>query len=81
MGLIPALLQAWQAWNGGKRWTGVITILATYGIQHYLPALGMDKDAATVAVTDIVQAIGYVILIIGAIHAIIKAKINKPKQQ
>lgn len=72
MGLIPVLLQAYGAWNGGKTWTGAITILLTYGIQHYLPSLGMDKDAASIAVTTIIQAIGYVILIWGAVHKIIK---------
>jgi hypothetical protein len=71
MGLIPVLLQAWI--TSGKSWTGVIVILGTYAIQHYLPALGMDKDAATIAVTTIVQGVGYIILIIGAIDKIIKA--------
>ena len=73
MGLIPVLLQAYGSWNGGKTWTGAVTILLTYGIQHYLPSLGMDKDGATIAVTSIIQGIGYVILIWGAIHKIIKA--------
>ena len=77
MGLIPVLLQAYQSWNGGKTWTGTVVILATYGIQHYLPSLGMDKDAATIAVTSIVQGIGYIILIWGAIHKIIKSTMAK----
>jgi hypothetical protein len=77
MGLIPVLLQAYQAWNGGKTWTGSIIVLLTYGIQHYLPSLGMDKDAAAIAATTIIQGVGYVILVWGAIHKIIKAAITK----
>jgi hypothetical protein len=70
MGLITTLLQAWIA--SGKSWTGAIVIFGTYAIQHYLPSLGMDKDMATITITTIVQAFGYVILIVGAIHKIIK---------
>ena len=70
MGLITTLFQAWI--TSGKSWTGAIVIFGTYAIQHYLPSLGMDKDMATVTVTTIVQSVGYVILIIGAIHKIIK---------
>ena len=77
MGLIPVLLQAYGAWNGGKTWTGAITILLTYGIQHYLPSLGMDNDAATIAVTNIIQGIGYCVLFWGAIHKIIKGRAAK----
>ena len=70
MGLITTLLQAWI--TSGKSWTGAIVIFGTYAIQHYLPSLGMDKDMATITTTTIVQAVGYVILIVGAIHKIIK---------
>jgi hypothetical protein len=78
MKLVTVLLQAWL--TSGKSWTGAIIIFLTYAIQQYLPALGMDKDGATIAATTIVQAVGYVILIIGALHKIIKAVLTRKSE-
>lgn len=72
MDLIGALMQLWNGVNGGKLNIGAVTVLLTFGIQKALPSLGLDHDQATIMATTLVQAAGYVVLIIGAVHKIIK---------
>ena len=73
LNLVTAAISLWKGVNGGKFNIGAATVLLTYGFQHFLPQLGMSEDQTTIMVSTIIQGIGYVILIAGAIHKIIKA--------
>jgi hypothetical protein len=75
--LIGAAIAMWKGINGGKFNTGAATVLLTFGFQKFLPQLGLDHDRTTIMVSTIIQAVGYVVMIVGAIHKIIKAWMAK----
>ena len=72
MNLIKAL---WDLMNGKKLNTGTVIILVTFLAQK---ALGIDDQAAlnlaTLSVTGISYTIGGIVLLVGYIHRLVKAK-------
>jgi hypothetical protein len=70
--LVGAAIALWKGINGGKFNAGAATVLLTFGFQKFLPQLGLGHDQTTIMVSTIIQAAGYGIMIVGAIHKIIK---------
>ena len=68
MKLIGAL---WNAFNGKKLNTGTVVVLAAILMQNYL---GIGHDQAVSIATEIMAGVGGVLVLVGYIHRLFKAK-------
>jgi hypothetical protein len=73
MGIIGALYQLWQGFNGKKFNTGAAVTILSLAFLKAFAAFGMTPDAATSDATYIVGAVGVVIMLVGYVHQWIKA--------
>jgi energy-converting hydrogenase Eha subunit C len=74
MDLIKALTDLWAGWNGKKFNTGAVVTILAIVLQQVFVKLNIGHDQAVGIATAVVEGVGAVIMVVGYIHRLIKAK-------
>jgi lipopolysaccharide export LptBFGC system permease protein LptF len=74
MNFLQLVVALWQSLNGKKFNTGAIVTLLAIVFQQVFSQFGVDKDQSVTMATYLVQAAGVIIMIVGYVHRLIKAK-------